>query len=98
KAADVSFFVELATTASRVVVRRQALCFGTSHVTGGLFATAILTGLKFVFGSTFAPTVFTFFVSWLSDAITIAAFFFLAALIFGAFDGMTNRTSPVVGS
>ena len=41
KADDVSFFVELATTASRVVVRRQAFCFGTSHVTVGLLTTAL---------------------------------------------------------
>ena len=55
KSTDVSFFVEPATTARRVVARRHAFRLGTSHVTVGLLTTATLTGLKFVFGRHVRP-------------------------------------------
>ena len=54
--------------------------------------------LNVVLGSTLAPIVLTFFVSWLSETITIVFLFFFAALIVGAFDGIRKRTRPVVGS
>ena len=63
KVTDFTFFVELATTSSRTVLRRHAPDPGKSHVTAGRLTTVIFTGLKFVFGRTFTPIVLTFFAS-----------------------------------